>query len=95
MNHNDELIDELRVRREALSAALILVQDAKAEFDRRKRDVADVRAAIEEVLLEIETGDSSRPILDAARAAENGDAPRSGLDLVTSKPAGNGEKTSV
>ena len=72
--HNDELIEELRNIRIRLAREIIELQTRHEAYIEQKREVAELRHAIEEVLEEIETGRSGRPLLDAA--ASNGAAQR-------------------
>lgn len=64
MTREHDLITELRAARIKLSAAIRAEQDAKAVVYERKADRMRAAALVEEILGEIETGKTDRPILD-------------------------------
>ena len=74
MSREHALIEELRAARRTLAATRTAEQDARAAVHERKADRIRAEAAVEEIVSELETGRSSRPLLDAvhgqaARAA--------------------------
>lgn len=78
-SHNDDLILEMRDARKKERAALAAVNEAKVAYRER---VAEWKAAgklVDEILAEIETGSSGRPILDLAMPRNgNGDGHANG-----------------
>lgn len=65
-SHNDELIEELRNLRRRLATETIELHTREEALRDQKQEVRDLRNAIDEVLEEIETGRTGRPLLDAA-----------------------------
>lgn len=82
MSHNDDLIDELREARKKERKKFQEWIDERAIL--REKQAAHQAAAdlVEEILKEIETGDSGRPIMDAINGKGNGkpDLPLSPMD---------------
>lgn len=64
--HNDDLIGELRDARKKERAALASVNDAKVAYRERVSEWKAAGKLVDEILAEIETGSSGRPILDLA-----------------------------
>ena len=78
MSTNDELIRELKDARLAVHRAAEARDEARFVYLEKKAAYAKAMGVVEEILMEIETGKTGRPLLDAANGA-----PRSGLDLMT------------
>ena len=74
---NDELIQELKDARLAVHRAAEAPTRPARSLE-KKAAYAKAMGVVEEILMEIETGKTGRPLLDAANGA-----PRSGLDLMT------------
>jgi hypothetical protein len=71
MSHNDELIDELRAARLKRQEAREAMNEAEVIFKEKKTRYKQSEALIDEILEEIETGQTGRPVMDAI-AARNG-----------------------
>jgi hypothetical protein len=76
-----KLHDELHEARLKRRVALEFLAEAKAEYLARKESLRDATDVVEEILEEIETGITKRPMIDLM----NGNG-RHGTDLVTSRP---------
>ncbi len=95
MNHNDNLISELQQARHAWRQRHLAMEEAREIYIESRTSATKAKGVVEEILMEIETGRTGRPILDAVNgtgdtepeSAELGLAlARSGFDLVTSRP---------
>lgn len=98
MTSEHELFIELRDARQEARKAADAEAQAKAAWQARRAALRKARAVVEEILEEIETGRSRRPLMDAMNGSDRPGAPpesvtdgveraaRSGLDLVTSHP---------
>ena len=64
MSHNDDLIEELAQWRRKLRAAKLEADDAGELYREKRRRVNEISGSIEEVMQEIETSRSGRPIMD-------------------------------
>lgn len=69
MSREHELMTELRDARRRLLAARIAEQDARTALSERKAARMKVEKDLEEILGEVETGSTGRPILDAINGA--------------------------
>ncbi len=80
MTSNDELIQELKTLRLAVHRAAERRDEARFVFLEKKAAYAKAMGVVEEILMEIETGKTGRPLLDLANGS-----PRSGFDTVASR----------
>lgn len=91
-DHYQELIQELQAARQAQRRAMVAMDDAHSTYIQRRADHALAKSLVEEILQEIETGSTGRPILDVVnRPPADPSEPKSGLDLVTSHPGSSPE----
>lgn len=72
INHNDSLVAELREARLKERAAFRGMLDARQPLRERQAEHQDALRLVEEILKEIETGSTGRPILDAIAGNGNG-----------------------
>jgi hypothetical protein len=95
---SDELIRELKQARYRLHEAELAQSEAKEAYITRKAETMRCLAVVEEILREVETGASGRPLLDAiaAKTARPPAAPVSASapqrTQEASPPSGNGPR---
>ena len=74
MSHDDDLMSELREARLKKRKAFEAMSNAKSHYLDRKQEHRDAADLVEEILQEVETGKSGRPMLDAINGNGNGAA---------------------
>lgn len=90
--NSDDLIWELHDARHRLRQRTLKQEIARQAYLETKLETSKARDLVEEILMEIETGKSGRPLIDAANEATTEAA---GFDLVTSRPDSNPETNGV
>ncbi len=72
MNRNDRLVDELQEARHQWRQRHLAMEEAREIYLAEKTSATKAKAVVEEILMEIETGNTDRPILDALAAKGGG-----------------------